>query len=139
MTGANVREAVPFFRVADMQASLKFYVDGLGFQLHQWWDPDGSIRWCSIRKDAAGLMLQDLRGEDGRVHPLESKPGVGVSVMFMCDDALAIYHEAKARGLTPRRPFVGNGMWVTSFVDPDGYCVEFESATDAPEESEYDG
>jgi len=34
-------------------------------------------------------------------------------------------------------PFVGNGMWVTSLVDPDGYKVLFESATDTPEETEY--
>lgn len=37
-----------------------------------------------------------------------------------------------------RRPFVGNGMWVTSVVDPDGYQLYFESRTDAPEESIYE-
>jgi hypothetical protein len=28
-------------------------------------------------------------------------------------------------------------MWVTSFQDPDGYRIDFESYTDAPEESVY--
>jgi hypothetical protein len=28
-------------------------------------------------------------------------------------------------------------MWVTSVADPDGYRLDFESYTDAPEESEY--
>jgi len=27
-------------------------------------------------------------------------------------------------------------MWVTSTVDPDGYKLDFESPTDAPEETE---
>ena len=28
----NVRQAVPFFGVTDIDASLRFYVDGLGFR-----------------------------------------------------------------------------------------------------------
>jgi hypothetical protein len=28
-------------------------------------------------------------------------------------------------------------MWVTTVKDPDGYTLDFESPTDAPEESEY--
>jgi hypothetical protein len=39
----------------------------------------------------------------------------------MCADAIAIYHEAVARGLVASRPFVGNGLWVTSLTDPDGH------------------
>ncbi len=29
----NVRQAVPFFNVKDIAASLRFYVDGLGFTI----------------------------------------------------------------------------------------------------------
>ena len=42
----NVTQAVPFFNVTDMKASLAFYVDGLGFTLTRQWTPDGQIRWC---------------------------------------------------------------------------------------------
>jgi hypothetical protein len=55
----------------------------------------------------------------------------------MCADAIAIYHEARSRGLDPARPFVGNKRWVTSLRDPDGYRLEFESPTDVPEGTEY--
>jgi lactoylglutathione lyase len=65
------------------------------------------------------------------------KLGEGVSVYFMCKDALAIYREARARGLEAKRPFVGNGLWVTGLSDPDGYRIFFESPTDVPEETEY--
>ena len=51
----------------------------------------------------------------------------------MCADAIAIYQQAIARGLTPARPYVGNNLWVTSFVDPDGYRLDFESPTDVAE------
>jgi hypothetical protein len=56
----------------------------------------------------------------------------------MCENALAIYHEATARGVTVRiTPFVGNGLWVVSFSDPNGYRIDFESPTDVPEDTEY--
>lgn len=126
----NVKQAVPFFWVADMAASLRFYVDGLGFRLSKWWDPEDSIEWCWLELGGAALMLQQYR--PGR-RP-DDRHGVGVSVYFMCSDALAIYHETRARGLSPEEPFVGNRLWVTSFTDPDGYRVDFESPTDAPEE-----
>lgn len=48
-----------------------------------------------------------------------------------------VHHEALARGLEASRPFVGNGLWVTSLTDPDGYRLEFESPADVPEGTEY--
>jgi len=77
------------------------------------------------------------RGEVGHTAP--GPLGQGVSVCFMCADAIAIYHELTSRGLAASRPFVGNGLWVTSVQDPDGYRLEFESPTDVPEETEYTG
>jgi lactoylglutathione lyase len=129
----NVQQAVPFFNVKDMQAALRFYVDGLGFQMKLKWLDEGVLRWCWLELGKAALMLQEFRPEFAP----EVKLGEGVSVCFMCRDALAIYREAKARGLDPRRPFVGNRLWVTSFTDTDGYHVDFESPTDEPEETVY--
>jgi hypothetical protein len=47
-TEANVEQAVPFFRVSSMEMSLRFYVDGLGFEMTKKWTPDsdGKVRWC---------------------------------------------------------------------------------------------
>jgi catechol 2,3-dioxygenase-like lactoylglutathione lyase family enzyme len=127
---ANVEQAVPFFSVTNIEESLRFYVDGLGFALTRKWIDDGKLRWCWLQLGGAALMLQEFKKKP------ESKVGVGVSVCFQCKDALAIYHETKARGLTPKRPFVGNAMWVTAFTDPDGYKIDFESPTDVEEETE---
>lgn len=83
-------------------------------------------------------MLQDFRRDHGRLWSPDGPLGLGVSIMFICHDALSLYREFAARGLEPSLPFVGNGMWVTSLRDPDGYSVEFESPTDAPEDSRFD-
>jgi lactoylglutathione lyase len=135
ITTANVKQVVPFFGVTDMESSLQFYVDGLGFKMkHQWIpDPDGRIRWCWLQLGDAAIMLQEFRPQN---RPKETL-GTGGSVCFMCEDALALYREFKSHGIqTRRRPYVGNRLWVVPVTDPDGYRMEFESPTDAPEESE---
>jgi lactoylglutathione lyase len=139
-TTTNVKQAVPFFGVSSMEASLRFYVDGLGFRLTKKWTPDGDgkIRWCWLEMGSAALMLQEFRKEGHNSWKPSGKVGEGVSICFMCEDALAIYHEAASRGIkVGRNPFVGNGLWVVSFADPDGYRIDFESPTDVPEETEY--
>ena len=52
---------------------------------------------------------------------------------------MALWHGFTARGLDAKRPFVGNRMWVTQVTDPDGYELFFQSRTDVPEETVYDG
>ncbi len=136
----NVEQAVPFFGVASMDASLAFYVEGLGFRIARKWMDEGKLRWCWLELGGAALMLQEFRTGGHDSWKPDAKVGVGVSVNFMCRDALAIYREAGGRGVAAaRKPFVGNGMWVVEFGDPDGYKLYFESPTDAPEESELPG
>lgn len=139
-TGVKVKQSVPFLGVTNMEVSLKFYVDGLGFTMKHWWIPDGTedkpdgrIRWCWLQLGDAALMLQEFLPER---RPKETL-GAGTSVCFMCEDALALYREFKSRGIqTRQRPFVGNRLWVVPLADPDGYRIDFESPTEAPEESE---
>ena len=123
--------AVPFFWIASMDESLRFYVDGLGFRMTKNWIVGGKVRWCWLELGRTAIMLQ--QNSPGKAP--EGKPGVGVSICYQCEDALAIYRKAMSRGITVQRPFVGNGMWVAQMNDPDGYNLSFQSATDAPEES----
>ena len=140
VTSVNVKQAVPFFGVTNMESSLRFYVDGLGFKMKNYWipdraadHPDGRIRWCWLQLGDAAIMLQEFRPQN---RPKETL-GTGASVSFMCEDALALYREFKSRGVQmKKRPFVGNRLWVVPVTDPDDYRMEFASPTDAPEESE---
>jgi lactoylglutathione lyase len=135
-TETNVKQAVPFFNVSNIEESVRYYVDGLGFEMTKKWIDEGKLRWCWLQHGGAALMLQEFRKEGHDSWVPEGKVGVGVSICFQCQDALAIYREASSRGIPAKRPFVGNAMWVTSLKDPDGYKIDFESPMDVPEETE---
>jgi lactoylglutathione lyase len=133
----NVQQSVPFFGVTNMNATIQYYVDGLNFKIKHKWIDDGKLRWCWLQRGGAALMLQEFKTEGHDAWVPEGKLGVGVSVTFICQDAIALYHEFTARGIDVAMPFVGNNMWVIGLIDPDGYNLNFESDTDVPEETIY--
>jgi len=132
---ANVTQVIPFFCITDMERSLRYYVDGLGFTRTNQWVVEGEIRWCWLQLGGAALMLQT-----GAKKMLDStqpgdKLGHGVSLWFQCEDAIAFYHEVRSRDIEASEPQVGNALWDTMLSDPDGYRLHFESPTDVPEET----
>ena len=45
LTRTNVKQAVPFFNVTDIKASLRFYVDGIGFHMTNQWIDKGKLTY----------------------------------------------------------------------------------------------
>ena len=133
--GENVKQVVPLLGVSDMERSLRYYVDGLGFTIGNKWIVDGKLRWCWLSLGGAAVMLQEFSkaGHDSWVP--QGKVGEGVSLWFQCEDALAIYDAFRSRGINASEPQVGNSMWDTSLCDPDGYRLHFESPTDIAEDT----
>lgn len=131
----NVRRVVPFLNVQEMDRSLRYYLEGLGFKIQNQWVVEERIRWCWLARGGAAIMLQEFPrlGHDAWIP--EGKVGEGVSLWFICEDALAIHAEITSRGIQASEPQVGNGMWVTTLLDPDGYRIHFESPADAPEDT----
>lgn len=128
----NVKLAVPFFNVTDMDVATRFYTEALGFKITKKWEPEGKLRWCWMELDGVAMMLQRRNLEK----PAPAEPGANATISFQCKDALAIYNRVKAKGYDLEKPFVGNGMWVVTICDPDGFRLEFESITDVAEGTE---
>ena len=126
MSATNVKQVVPFLRVSNMEQSLRYYVEGLGFERRNQWIVEGKIRWCWLELGGAALMLQEYARD---------VQGGGMSLWFQCEDSLALYDAFRARGIEADEPFVGNSLWDVKLIDPDGYCLHFESPTDVPEET----
>jgi lactoylglutathione lyase len=133
----NIQYAIPLFMVSNMETSLKFYTDGLGFTVLNTWTPRGKIEWCWLQREGGPLMLQEFRASETKPYLSGDKPGASVSIWFQCLDSLALYHEFIDKGIDAQEPFVGNGLWDVKVIDPDGYNLHFESPTDVPEETKY--
>jgi lactoylglutathione lyase len=90
---ANVKQAVPFFAVSNIEESVRYYVSGLGFEMTYRWIDEGKLCWCWLQLGGAAPMLQEFRKEGHDSWVPEGKVGEGVSIYFICEDALAIYSE----------------------------------------------
>ncbi len=129
----QVHEVVPFLHPVSMEKSLAFYCDLLGFRIALSWPSPDDVRWCRLEHGHAALMLQPPGDLDRRAPG--TALGEGLSLTFMCSDALAIYDAVVDAGVVSEEPMVGNHMWVVTLRDPDGCRIEFESGTLAPEGS----
>jgi len=103
----------PILRVEDIKASLRFYVDKLGFKNADWGNDD----FTSVNRDRAGIYL--CRGDQGRG---------GAWIWIGVEDAEKLHDELKARGVTIRMPLT-NHPWALEFQveDPDGNVIRFGS------------
>jgi predicted enzyme related to lactoylglutathione lyase len=103
----------PILRVEDMQASLHFYVDLLGFRNVQW----GTDEFTSVNRDGAGIYLC-RRGQG------EGKAWLWIGV----EDVEKLHEEYKARGVKIRMP-PANYPWALEMhiEDPDGNVIRFGS------------
>ena len=103
----------PILRVEDMQASLDFYVNRLGFSNASW----GNSSFTSVNRDGAGIYL--CLGDQGRG---------GAWVWIGVEDAEKLHNEVKANGVTIRGPLT-NQPWALEFQveDPDGNVLRFVS------------
>lgn len=81
-------KAIPVFRVADVPASVDYYVDILGF--HRLW---GYPDFASVARDGCNIFL--CQGDQGHVG---SWTWIGVN------DAAALADELRARGARIRHP-----------------------------------
>ena len=117
-TVPNVKQAVPFFMVTDIDASLRFYVDGLGFAV-QWthqFEPTFPV-FAELSRDGVALFLTEHTGD--------CKPGGACYIIV--DDVDALYREITGRGVKPAEapedaPWGAREMLV---VDPDDNRLRF--------------
>ncbi|MEZ4621959.1 MAG: VOC family protein [Caldilineaceae bacterium] len=126
---------MPFLAVSNLAASVRYYVDGLGFSMTQQWVDNDKLRWCHLQQGGVGLMLQEFATKGHDSWTPAGKVGEGVTLYFICTDALAIYDAIRAKQIAATEPIVSNGLWLTTLIDPDGYQPAFESKTDVPEGS----
>ena len=114
----------PLLFVSDIQRSISFYCERLGFTLEGEAKSQGRIFWCRLSRQGCSIMLQQEEEED---RPFDQR-GKGIVFYFVCKDADVIYQEFTERGLSLRPPTTAYyGMRQIHVAEPDGYNLCFES------------
>lgn len=110
---AYFENSAPILRVENMDASLKFYVDALGFRNAAW----GNADFTHVSRDAAGIYL--CRGDQGS----------GAAWLWLgVDDVTKLHQEYLSRGVAILLPPT-NYSWALEMriEDPDGNVLRFGS------------
>ena len=132
----DIRGVCPYFEVYDMPASLRFYIDQLGFTMvehspHLGGDPY-RFHWVWLRLGTADVMLNTCYEFDDerptREEHLRLRPHRDACLFFGCPDVDAAYAELTAHGVAIDQPpkVAPYGMKQMYFRDPDGFGLCFQ-------------
>lgn len=118
----RARSLAASLTVKDIQASLAWYRDILGFIVDQVHEPDGTLKAVALKAGSVRLLL----GQDNGAMGWDRVKGLGFSLQFTtAQDVDALAARIKARGGTLESepsdtPF---GARVFRLRDPDGFTL----------------
>ena len=127
----RIGEHVPMLVCTDVQASIKFYCDLLGFEVADRMDDVGLTGWASLTRGTNRIMLTSAsylkapeKNEDGS---LDSD----VIHYFHCEDVVGIHSHLKNAGISVSDFYVRfYRKKEIEFFDPDGRLLIFGEDTD---------
>lgn len=125
-----IKGLAPMLQVFDMQASLAFYHDVLGFEVVEQAGPPDDLGWIWLRRDGIELMLNTAFEKPDRP-PAPDADRVAAHLdtvlYFGCPDVDAAYRHLRANGIPVAEPAVAPyGMKQLYVTDPDGFNVCFQ-------------
>lgn len=127
---------VPEMIVSDLQRSLAFYCQVLGFQV-EYERPEHKFAFLSFQGSQLMLEEDDRQASPWRVGPLESPYGRGMNLSIRCEDISVMTKAIDAAGVQLRRPIEEcwyrdnereHGELNILLLDPDGYLLRFNQS-----------
>lgn len=122
----TLKPAVPLLQVYDMQTSIRFYRDVLGFQVVDETDHD----WWAMLKLGDAVLMLNTAYEDGRrpstPDPARVRAHHDVSFYFELGDLAGFHAHLRAKGVdVPPPAKTSYGLMQLNVKDPDGYELCF--------------
>ncbi len=120
----------PLFNVADVEASLAFWRDALGFEVTQRYEWEGRLAFAAMRSGETEIMLN---GRGGDAAARLARPHYTEAVFyFRVDDVRGLHRDLRSKGLDPSEVETQEyGLDEMTLRDPDGYELAFTSPTQA--------
>ena len=122
----NLASIRPFFIVKDLQASIAYYIDRLGFQL-DYEGPADHPFYAGVSRDGIGIMLKAIRPDvlPCPNHVRHEWARWDASIYALDPDVL--FDEFSQRGVSfvKKLSFIDEGLWGFEVADADGYVLAF--------------
>ena len=122
----NLVAISPFFIVKDLQASIAFYRDRLGFQV-DFQGPEGDVYYAGVRREGVVIMLKTIAPDVLPVPNHTRHPWARWDAYVYTLDPDALYEELRQRGVAFLKAlsFIDDGLWGFELADADGYILAF--------------
>ena len=125
--GRNLTSISPFFIVKDLETSIAYYRDRLGFQL-DFTGPDADDpSYAGVSRDGIGIMLKAILPDvlPCPNHTRHEWARWDAYIITMDPDAL--FDEFSRRGVSfvKTLSFIDDGLWGFEITDADGYVLAF--------------
>jgi catechol 2,3-dioxygenase-like lactoylglutathione lyase family enzyme len=116
----------PSFIVKDLQVSISYYRERLGFQL-DFQGPEDSPFWAGVSRDGIGIMLKAI-APDVLPRPNHTRhEWAPPDAHIYSTNPDALFDELSRRGASFLKTlsFIGEGLWGFEVTDADGYLLAF--------------
>jgi catechol 2,3-dioxygenase-like lactoylglutathione lyase family enzyme len=122
----RLRSLTPSLTVEDIERSLRFYDDGLGFKVEDRWEEDGRLLGVILLAGACRIGLSQDDWSKGR----DRQKGIGFRIWAeTAQDLDELAARMRDHGVEPDGPKTEEwGDRTLSVVDPDGYTLTFTPA-----------
>jgi catechol 2,3-dioxygenase-like lactoylglutathione lyase family enzyme len=122
----NLAAIRPNFIVKDLQASIAYYCERLGFQL-DFQGPDDGPFWAGVSRDGIGIMLKAVASDVPPVpnHTRHDWAPADAHIYSMDPDALFDEFSRRGASFRTKLSFVEEGLWGFTVTDADGYLLVF--------------
>ena len=120
----NLVSITPNFIVKDLQASIAFYRERLGFRLDYQGPDDGPI-WGKVSRDAIGIHFKEI-GHGVLPSPNRTRhPWAPWDAYIYTLDPDTLFDEFRQRGVSfvKELSFIDDGLWGFEITDADGYVL----------------
>ena len=127
----NLASIRPSFIVKDLQASITYYRERLGFQL-DFQGPDEGPFWAGVSRDGIGIMLKAVAPDVLPIpnHTRHEWAPPDAHIYSMDPDALFDEFSRRGASFVRKLSFVDEGLWGFAITDADGYVLVFYQLRD---------
>ena len=122
----NLVSISPFFIVKDLQASIAFYRERLGFQIDFQGPPD-DVYYAGVSRDGVGIMLKTIVPDVLPCPNHTRHPWARWDAYIYTLNPDILFDEVRQSGVpfVKELSFIDDGLWGFEITDADGYVIAF--------------